>query len=74
MPSETDKLRRPLFVVAYVLLAVAFCLEIGADWFGKVDRQLSDESIRAVQSGFKNDPPEADTIRRDMQRLQEKNG
>jgi len=73
MPIDKDKLRRPLFIIAYILLVLVFCLETGIGWVVKPDREPSADSIAAVQKNFKHDPPDMDSIRRDMKRLQQAN-
>ncbi len=68
-----EKLQRPLFVIAYILLILAFALQMGSSWFHKTAATLTPESIATVRAGYGNDPPSDNDLRASMQKLQSKN-
>jgi hypothetical protein len=69
-----EKLRRPLFAIAYLALLVAVSLEGASWWLGKGDRIITHSVVADVVASYHGDAPSEADVRRDMQRAQRANG
>lgn len=73
MPSETQRLRRPLFIIAYMLLVLAVGLETGTRWFPAGARAPDSDTVASIQQSSPQSHLTADQIKADLAKLQTKN-
>jgi hypothetical protein len=70
MPNETQRLRRPLFIIAYALLIAAVALETGAKWFPAGARVPTTDSIASIQQSSPDSHLSSEQVSADLLKIQ----